>query len=172
MQPLGSCPAPPAAAGVLEKPQTTSFVRKGWSKVQNPPGEPASPTIPSPRCRWCPHFKDGTFLTSDKPSAKQDVRAVTAAGVGSARVWEGSSNNKGGFSEQQPPLSGCSRGSGPVGASASCPHGMPAKARALRLAQKDEERQERGRGRERKNSPLFHFHQGSIQPSKKFNVIF
>lgn len=28
------------------------------------------------------------------------------------------------------------------------------------------------REKKRKNSPLFHFHQGSIQPSKKFNVIF
>lgn len=66
-----------------------------------------------------------------KPSAKQDVRAVTAAGVDSAGAWEGSRNNKGGFSEQQPPLSGCSQGSSPAGASAGCLHGMSAKARAL-----------------------------------------
>lgn len=43
----------------------------------------------------------------------------TAAGTDPAGVWEGSSNNKGGVSEQQPPPLGCS------------PHGISAKAPAL-----------------------------------------
>lgn len=41
-------------------------------------------------------------MTYYKPSTKQDVRAAAAAGAGSARAWEGSSNNKGGSGSSSP----------------------------------------------------------------------
>lgn len=43
--------------------------------------------------------------------------------------------------------------------------------RAREIAERGEGERKRRRRKEEK-SPLFHFHQGSIQPSKKFNVVF
>lgn len=121
--PPGSCSATLAEAGALEKPQTASLVR---ARSATPPGTPTTPAAPGPLP--VPLFQRQNIFLMLQTIGKQDV---TAAGVDSAGAWEGSRNNKGGFSEQQPPLSGCSRGSGPAGALAGCPHGMSAQARAL-----------------------------------------
>lgn len=176
MQPQGSRTTSPAAARALEKPPKPPHLHRwgvqstkatgGTADTRDTARSPwasAGSIGAAPTSRWCPRFEGGTLPTSHEPPAKQDVRAAAAAGRGPVGRWEGSKSKGGGIKNQQPPTLTSQPGSGVLGGS------------SLARAREEEEEQRDGgrkRSRGRKNSPLFHFHQGSIQPSKKFNVIF
>lgn len=60
---------------------------------------------PPPHISRFPCSNSRTFWTTDRPSAKQDVRAATTAGRGSAGCWEGSRSTGGHRAAHRPQTS-------------------------------------------------------------------